>query len=1706
MILTQPLFSSDLITKKPIDISTFNSTTDSILVEFEEVVMDFYRDTIETGYKLLDGSTDGYQNSPHGIIIDPEGKIWVALYKNSSRQFMTATNDIVMLRGLHCFMPDGSPASFSPIEFFDFPNGTKDTLSAGNNYNGLNRGLTMMDDGNILLSSYATLYKIDYQTGAGLAMWNPKMEDEEFYMGAITEAAHDPVQDLIYVGHYDANKPIYILDEDLVCQGIAVDSTDSLPNNQRSILARTKSNGIAQIYSGTSEGILIFESPTPGNIMFALTDTLVNNAYPTCMDWFNKDEGILLYGNFAYSKRNASKWILLDVNKNKQLSSFGNTSVALNDKPFSYNYPDGSYSPRGACLYEDSIYTVDFELNLLQKWSYDNFPIINITPIEINNFITAGNSFIDFLTIKNNSINELKWNISFEFPDQNLESTISISPVNEPNKDESNFSQHTLITQNNGGPDNFGYIWKDSDDIDGPIFEWIDISTTGIELISWVKITEEYSAKDEGYAGPIPLSFAFPFYGEIHNQFYIASNGFLCFDSLVEGNYSNYLIPDTKDPNNLIIPFWDDLNGNTGSVFYQDLGNKFIIQYTDWELSESSEFLNFQVHLHKNGEIDFLYNDMNGNLNKSSIGIENFNGSDGLQIAFNSDYIHSQMAIQIINSSPHWFNVNTLSGTLSVDESIDIELYLDATDLIPDVYTANLIIKGNTSEIIVPIELSVTDTVVEESPSFGLGTIENPYQISSLNNLYWISQHPEEWSKYYIQTEDIEAFDIRSISNNMGWSPIGNDTISFSGSYNGQGHTINNIYIGRDTSNNIGFFGKTNKSIISCLGLTNLIVNGNMYTGGLIGYNESSKIYNCYTSGISKGSSFVGGLIGSNESYSKVMNCFSTGSVDINTSNDSVSIYVGGLIGVNQNKSMVNNCYSESMVTGSLYIGGLIGFNNNSSIINNCYSIGSVSADSIAGGLLGQNNESITNNSFWDIELSGQSLSAGGTGKPSLEMSSPNIYTDVNWNFIHNWSITSALNNGYPYLNYDYLIDSPSSIAPLLGIGSENDPFQIENIDHLYWISQHSEEWNKHFIQTEDIDAYGTIALPDGWPTIGYFNYISNDQLAFTGSYDGLNHSISNLYSKGNDSTYTALFGWTSHANLRNLRLNNLEMTSKNSTSGLIGTMEFTSVSNCSTNGNITAISSVSGLCVNISDSSTIESSFSNCNITGINGVANFIYTSNLSTISDCYSQGSVTGLDTIGGLIGLSYDSQISNCYSISPIIGLNDIGGLISFSNTSTTVSNSFWDTQASGQTNSSAGIGKNNIEMKLPSTFEQANWDFQSIWGISRILNDGYPFLQSFTEIPRAIPPSQGDGSLDDPYQIDSLEHLFWISECPSEWNKFYIQTNDIDAEKTNTLYSGFSPIGNYITMFSGSYNGQGHIIDNLYMVRDTTFDTGLFGYTHKADIRYLGLKNVNIMGEAVVGALSGYNVQSNIEYCFSTGEISGTSYLGGLVGWNYYSTINNCYSIAAVNGMNYVGGLVGENGLSSSINTCYSSGAVSGTDNTGGFAGNNLSSIDSCLWDIQSSGQAISDGAIGKTTSEMKFPYTFIYNGWDFPDTWMIVSGENNAYPILTWERSGVATDKNKVPYEFALQQNFPNPFNPTTTIKFTLSKASNVSLIIYDISGKKARTLINNYKYTGNNSILWNGCDDSGRKVSSGVYIYRLISGELSSTKKMLFMK
>ncbi len=314
---------------------------------------------------------------------------------------------------------------------------------------------------------------------------------------------------------------------------------------------------------------------------------------------------------------------------------------------------------------------------------------ISVDPLELLVTVVEGNEIEDVITIYNTGIGDLVYHISVL-----------------DNNDELDAS---------GGPDSYGYMWIDSDDLFGPDYEWFDISTIG----------ENTGLGGEDESIVVPLPFTFPFYEEEQTEVRLSTNGYLTFGENGE-EHVNRGIPRSGEPNNIIAPFWDDLLGREGVVYgYHDTDQgRFILQYTNWQYQYMQGRVNFQVQLYENGDIYFYYNDLTGDLTSSTVGIEDATGQTGLQIAYNEPYLHDYLAIRIYKSVP-WIELEPSEGTISAGESEEIIFSFHSSELPAGTYLATAVIASNdpgTSELAVPITLTVDENAVEEEPELPTST------------------------------------------------------------------------------------------------------------------------------------------------------------------------------------------------------------------------------------------------------------------------------------------------------------------------------------------------------------------------------------------------------------------------------------------------------------------------------------------------------------------------------------------------------------------------------------------------------------------------------------------------------------------------------------------------------------------------------------------------------------------------------------------------------------------------------------------------------------------------------------------------------------------------------------------------------------------------------------------------------------------------
>ncbi len=405
------------------------------------------------------------------------------------------------------------------------------------------------------------------------------------------------------------------------------------------------------------------------------------------------------------------------------------------------------------------------------------------------------------------------------------------------------------------------------------------------------------------------------------------------------------------------------------------------------------------------------------------------------------------------------------------------------------------------------------------------------------------------------------------------------------------------------------------------------------------------------------------------------------------------------------------------------------------------------------------------------------------------------------------------------------------------GSGTSSDPYRIATVQDLITLSRTESHWSastvdynnihKYFLQTADIVFNSNPQLVD-WNNDGLANWSAGDQKGFnpigrgaygapryfTGSYDGGNYSITNLYINLTATAPTSLephdagmFGYIfSPGVLKNIHLKNADVSSLSHNIGaLVGYLisannYHVAVNNCSSSGTVSGYSSAGGL-VGYSHTANIINSYSSCNVTttgnyavgGLVGSMNY----NFASLKNCFSTGTVTGNYSVGGLVGAlsSYSgktSELSNCYSTSNVTGYDYVGGLIGYLGQDTNVFNSystgavlatavnpkkggligyispydpnitstncFWDTENSGLSTSygTGAAGKTTTQMKTQVTY--SGWNFAigaNNWSIQSGAYISYPYLQRFSyDTPGAI------------QSVNPIPGLFALNQAPTD----------------------------------------------------------------------------------------------------------------------------------------------------------------------------------------------------------------------------------------------------------------------------------------------------------------------------------------------------
>jgi len=256
----------------------------------------------------------------------------------------------------------------------------------------------------------------------------------------------------------------------------------------------------------------------------------------------------------------------------------------------------------------------------------------------------------------------------------------------------------------------------------------------------------------------------------------------------------------------------------------------------------------------------------------------------------------------------------------------------------------------------------------------GAGTAESPYLIGTFAQLCEMMTCDNRLISYWKLTADIDASASSELDGGAGWTPVGTLADKFRGNFDGDGHTVYNLFINRPTTDYVGFFGffkwvQSGRGIFR-LRLSYVNITGRDYVGGVSGRAEETHYY-CHTTGYVTGRNSVGGLVGRlvDWIYYSYSDCIVTG-VD----------RVGGLVGDcdwgGVYYGTFTHCYSAGRVTGTTNVGGFVGAKHASSVFDSCY---------------------------YDKQTSGRSDTGKGTPKTTVEMGKISTYTS--WDFVTVWDM-----------------------------------------------------------------------------------------------------------------------------------------------------------------------------------------------------------------------------------------------------------------------------------------------------------------------------------------------------------------------------------------------------------------------------------------------------------------------------------------------------------------------------------------------------------------------------------------------------------------------------------------------------------------------------------------------------------------------------
>lgn len=384
------------------------------------------------------------------------------------------------------------------------------------------------------------------------------------------------------------------------------------------------------------------------------------------------------------------------------------------------------------------------------------------------------------------------------------------------------------------------------------------------------------------------------------------------------------------------------------------------------------------------------------------------------------------------------------------------------------------------------------------------------------------------------------------------------------------------------------------------------------------------------------------------------------------------------------------------------------------------------------------------------------------------------------------------------------------------------------------------------------------------------------------------------------------------------------------------------------------------------------------------------IFSGNISNVG--IEGGNINGYNHVGGLIGYNAGSSVTSCHASLTVAGAKHVGGLVGY-NYYAPITSSYatGSVSATDADSNAGGLAGRSDSSTIESCYATGNVTAQGYRNGGLIGFSGYGSVTSCYATGNVTSPSREAGGLIG-YNIDND-----ITSCKASGNVLGIST-----------VGGLVGISDYSDIDSSSATGT------VTAVGDDTYDGdqvgGFIGLTGSDDTISNSFSTGTVSGESYIGGFIGYNFCA-ITSSYSTASVSATEdWVGGFIGFQHGNDdITSCYATGTVSSAgDKVGGFVGRiNG--GVVISSYATGKVIATgDHIGGFVGENLNqwgTFTSCYWDLDTSGQTISDGGTGLTSAQMKLEASYDAN-WDFTTTpdWAIIEGETR--PYLPWQTAAL----------------------------------------------------------------------------------------------------